>query len=305
VADVPDLMPEEEVHALFEQLSNQGRWGDDDELGTLNYLTPELTAQACASVRSGRVVSIGHDVGLVASRKNLRPAEHRMLYLSADPFACVDQITIAPHGYHETHLDAITHTYYRKKHVYNGRTVEETVFADGLDFGSVYASRNGIVGRGVLLDVARARGVDWLGPEEYVTVEDLEAAEAAVEGGVRSGDILFVRIGLGAREAVEGPEDPKHRAGLTADCLPWLHEKQIAVYSGDCFEREPMPYADVAMPVHMIGSAAMGLVLLDHAAMEPLASACIEEERWHFLATVSPLRIPRGTGSPVNPLCIF
>jgi kynurenine formamidase len=305
MTSAPDLMSEAEVLRMFDTLSNKGRWGADDERGTLNFLTPDKTQAACAGVRSGRVVSVGHDVGLVASRKNKRPAEHRMLYLSDKPFAAVDQITIAPHGYHETHLDAVAHTYFEREHIYNGRTVADTVFADGLSFGSVYVAREGIVGRGVLLDVARARGVDWLGPDDYVTVADLKAAEAMVEGGVQSGDILFVRIGLGSREGLEGPEDPASRAGLIPECLPWLHQREIAVFSGDCFEREPLPYPRCAMPLHMIGSAAMGLCLLDHTAMEPLAAACEEEGRWDFLTTIAPLRIPRATGSPVNPLCIF
>lgn len=297
-------MTESEVLDLFESCSNKGKWGPDDELGTLNYITPAKVIEAGREVVSGRVVSIAHDLGTVASKKIPSPMVHRMLYVGPDPVGCADSIEIGAHSFAITHLDAKAHVWYQGR-LYNGRSAKDEVQADGLHFGSVYASREGIVTRGVLLDVARARGVDWLSPDQGVWPDDLEAAESLAGVRVEPGDAVIVRVGLGAREAVEGPEDPTVRAGIVAECLPWFHERQIALYSGDCIEQIPQPYAGVSQPLHMIGFGAMGLNLLDIAAVEPLAAVCHELGRYHFMLTFAPLRIPGGTASPVNPLCIF
>ena len=174
-----------------------------------------------------------------------------------------------------------------------------------MTFASVHALREGIFTRGVLLDVAKARGVDYLRPDEGVYPEDLEAAEKMADVMVESGDAIFVRVGLGAREAVEGEENPSSRAGLMAECLPWIHEREVAVYSGDCIERMPSVYPLVPMPLHMIGLVAMGLVMLDNPDVECLAEAARTASRSEFLVTCAPLRIPGGTGSAVNPIAVF
>src|SRR5262249_14403330 len=125
--------------------------------------------------------------------------------------------------------------------------------------------------------------------------------------GVRvgSGDAIFIRVGLGAREAVEGIEDPTVRCGVTPDCIPWIHERQVAVYSGDCVEQMPSGFDRMILPLHQVGMVSMGPVMLDNTAVEELAAAAAELGRWSFLMTCGPLRIPGGTGSPVNPLAIF
>ena len=127
----------------------------------------------------------------------------------------------------------------------------------------MYAQRGGIVTRGVLLDVAGARGVPFLTPGEAVTSDDLTAAERSSGTTVRTGDAVFVHVGLERREAEQGLEDPSVRAGLDASCLPWLHTREVAVYSGDCVDQIPFPSAAVPLPLHQIGLVAMGLVLLD------------------------------------------
>jgi kynurenine formamidase len=157
----------------------------------------------------------------------------------------------------------------------------------------------------VLLDVTAARGVPYLAPEDTVTAEDLAAAEKHAGVRVESGDAVFVHIGLERREADQGTEDPAARAGLDAGCLPWLHEREVAVYSGDCVERIPYPSQAVPLPLHQIGLVAMGLVLLDCPRLAELVAACEDTGRHEFLLTVAPLRLPGATGSPVNPLCVF
>jgi kynurenine formamidase len=293
-----------ELIDLFEQCSNRGRWGDDDELGTLNHITDEKRRAAAALVRTGRALSIGRDLSTVQSSNNPRPVVHMMTYEQHSPLSALDFFGVATHGFAVTHLDAISHVYW-EDNVYNGRRAGDVALPSGMAYGSIHAQRQGIFTRGVLLDVAAARGVPWLEPTEFVTVSDLEAAEKLAGVRVETGDAVFVRVGLEAREGEQGPEDLSQRAGLDAEVLPWLHEREVAVYSGDCVERIPYPSTRVPLPLHQIGLVAMGLVLLDCPHMEDLASTCAELDTNEFLLTVAPLRLPGGTGSPVNPICLF
>ena len=297
-------MTEDELTGLFERCSNRGRWGADDELGTLNYITKEKRRAAAALVRTGRTVSIGRDMSTVADRVNPDPVRHRMLYDQDPPVSALDSIEMSTHGFALTHLDAITHVFWHGQ-AYNGQKAADVLSPAGLRSGSVYAQRDGIVTRGVLLDVAAAREVPYLAPGDTVTAADLTAAEKHAGVRVETGDAVFVHIGLERREASQGTEDPAARAGLDGDCLPWLHEREVAVYSGDCVERIPYPSEAVPLPLHQIGLVAMGLVLLDCPRLAGLVAACTDTGRPEFLLTVAPLRLPGATGSPVNPLCVF
>jgi kynurenine formamidase len=167
------------------------------------------------------------------------------------------------------------------------------------------AQKEGIFTRGILLDVAAAQGVPWLTPDQSVTPTDLDAAERASGVRVEPGDAVVVHVGLEARERVEGPEDPSVRAGLDAAAVRWLHQRQVAVFTGDCFERIPQPYRRVPLPLHQVGLVAMGLVLLDNPTLVELLRACVSLQRAEFLLMAAPLRIPNGTGSPVNPIAAF
>jgi len=298
-------MTEEEVLALFETCSNAGRWGPDDQRGTLNHITDSKRVDAARLVRSGRMISIGKDLDTEWSIRNPDPVVHRMLYLQHDaPYAAIDSFEIAPHGFAVTHLDALGHVNFEGS-VYNTRRATDVVKRDRLTFASIDAFRAGILTRGVLLDVAEARGVEWLNPDDGVWPDDLERAEELAHITVSRGDAIFVRVGLGAREAAHGKEDPSKRAGLMAECLPWLYEREIAIFSGDCQERLPQTYSRVTMPLHMIGLVAMGLVLLDCPELEELRDVCRELGRNDFMVQCAPLRLRGGTGSPVNPICVF
>jgi kynurenine formamidase len=227
-----------------------------------------------------------------------------MAYEQHHPISALDFIGIYPHGFAVTHLDAITHVYWEDR-VYNGRNSADVCKADGLQFGSIFEQRNGIFTRGVLLDVAAARDADWLPPSHVLMPEDLEAAERHGNVHVESGDAVFVRVGVEAREAVEGPESLLERAGLGPECVRWLHEREAAVYSGDCVDKIPYPSQRVPLPLHQIGLVAMGLVLLDITDMEKLSEACRRHNRHEFLLSVAPLALPKATGSPVNPIVAF
>jgi hypothetical protein len=297
-------MTEEEVLGLFERCSNRGRWGADDERGTLNYVTPEKRLEALALVRDGEVVSIGRDLVLRGSVQEPPSALHVLVYAAHEPRAALELLTLVPHGFEMTHLDAVAHSYFEGC-IYNGREATETVLPGGIAFGSIMAASDGIVTRGVLLDVATARGVEHLEAEDGIGVGDLEAAERLAGTRVARGDAVFVRSGQALRERRDGPIGEGPREGLLAEVVPWLHEREVAVYSGDCIERMPSGYERVPMPLHQVGMVAMGLAILDCADCERLAEACRARGRYTFCVVVAPLRVPGGSASAVNPLALF
>lgn len=289
--------------ALAERCSNAGRWGVQDQRGTLNYISPSHRVRAAGLVRAGCSVSLAKPVDTQASAVNVRPAWHVMHLETERPYATADSIHLQTHGLANTHVDALGHMFLDGVG-YNGHRQDEVVSMDGLGALDITIMADGIVTRGVLLDVAAAADRPWLEAGETVDADLLERAEQRQGVRVESGDALFVHVGLERREAAEGPEDPSLRAGLDGSAVEWLHQREVAVYSGDCVERFPVPHGSV-MPLHQIGIARMGLVLLDCPSLTALLEACAAQGRSEFLLSVAPLVIPGGTGSPVNPLAIF
>lgn len=292
-----------ELEAMFNRCSNTGRWGPDDELGTLNYITPGKRLAAARLVRTGEVVSAARDLSTTQSKVDPRPAQLTIMYNGNGP-AISDMVTIAPHGLVVTHLDALCHFSVDDK-LYNGRLRSQTVTADGASWGSIYAMRQGIFTRGVLLDVAAARDVPWYKSDEYVTAADFEAAERRQKVRVESGDLVFVRTGMERMEQELGMQDVYPRAGMHAECAEWMHKREVSVYGGDCIEKLPYPSERFTSAFHMIVLVSMGLPILDWPGLVELAKTCNRLQRWEFLLTTAPWRLPGGTSSPLNPLCIF
>jgi len=297
-------LTDQELEAIFHRCSNAGRWGRDDELGTLNYITPQKRVAAAALVKTGEVVSVARDLSTRQSKTNMQPVVHVMMFSDAGSPSCGDYFTIAPHGMVVTHMDALCHFSWNDQ-LYNGRRRSESVTSAGAKWGSIYAQRQGIFTRGVLLDVAAARGVKWYQPDEYVTVADFEAAEKRQGLRVESGDAIFVRTGMERMEAELGEQDIYPRAGLHAECCEWMHQRQASVYGGDCIEKLPYPSESFTSAMHMIVLASMGLPILDWPSLTTLAQTCERLRRWDYLLTTAPLRLPGGTSSPINPLCVF
>jgi len=305
-----------DLAAMYGSLKNWGRWGPDDQSGALNHLAPVHRRAAAALVTEGVSVSLAHDLAQQPSPENPFPVHHHML-ASGDARdsngipgyeASRDYIGSDVHGLGVTHVDALCHMFVEGQ-MYNGAPAAE-VRSDGARRNSVMALSAGLVGRGVLLDIAALAGVEYLRHDTLVTVADLEAAEAAAGIRVSSGDILMIATGRDAlRRARGGVLNPgaDGMAGLHPECLPWLHERQIAVLGSDGIS-DPMPGLGIPQwpfPVHQIGIVAIGLHLIDNMALGELAHRCRAVGRWAFLFTLAPLRIEGGTGCPVNPIALL
>jgi len=299
---------ETEVLSWFESLSNWGRWGPDDELGTLNLVTPQVIRRAAATVTEGLTVSCAWDVptgahGLAREITAVPIAPGARLGFSTE------QITaLTVHGYTATHLDALCHIFWDGK-MYNDRPAE-LVSNDGAGALPITVAKSGIVTRGVLLDVCGARGVDWLEPGRGVMPEDLEAAEIRQGVRVEPGDAVLLRTGFGRYRHQSGDrvvtEPGSRQPGWHAGTLPWLRERDVALIGCDTAnDVMPAGYRQMALPVHIIGLVAMGLWLVDNCDLEALASTAERLTRWEFQLAVCPLALSGLTSSLVNPIATF
>jgi kynurenine formamidase len=306
----------EEFDRIFESVKNWGRWGPDDQLGTLNYITPERIRAAAGLVRSGRRVSMEIPINTVAGPDNPNPAIHFVSQAHDIDIGSnglrfgLDFLGMVCHGDCHTHVDALCHISYNGR-TYNGLPAQEVLTSKGATTLDIASYGDGIVGRGVLLDIPRFRGVKWLEPGEAVTRAELEACERAEGVELGEGDILVFRTGHHRRRLELGPWDNGYppgegKAGLHVDTIPWMHERRIAAFlpDGDG-EAVPSTVEGMIYPIHPLQIVAMGMLASDSLQFEDLAKACEEEDRFEFMVVGLPLRLPGGTGSPWNPIAIF
>jgi kynurenine formamidase len=313
----PNIPSESEVLGYFDKLSNWGRWGADDELGTPNLITPEKTKRALSLVQEGTTVSLSRDVIWEGSLDVPSPPVHYMVE-SGEGWASGQKVSYRPnaaaidyfgmvfHGVSITHVDSLAHFFWNGK-TYNGKDAHLVSTSLGATVCSVLAARNGLVSRGVLVDVPLVRGIDWVERGEGVMPEDILAAEERCGFKVEEGDILLIRTGQLHRRNVEGPW-PASAGGTAcqAACLPLFHERGIAMLGSDTGnDIRPAQYEKVPQPIHQVGITAMGLWILDNADLEAIALACSQRNRYAFALTINPLRLHNTTGSPVNPIAIF
>jgi kynurenine formamidase len=324
---MPDAPSEDEVLAYHDKLSNWGRWGPDDQLGTLNLITPETRRRAASLVTEGSSVSCSWDLSTMPQVGDVfGPVQRHMLMTgeglgdehrivpphpvpgmdmsrqagAAEYFGCVF------HGVSITHVDALSHMFWDRK-AYNGVPAELVNAMFGATNLAVTGIRDGITTRGILIDVPDVRGVDWLEPGAGVFPEDLEAAEAKHGLTVEEGDVVLLRTGYGRMKRERGPVPPHEgQAGWHGASLPWLHERGVAAIGCDTAQDVvPSGYTTIGMPVHVVGMVAMGLCLIDNCDLEELATTCARLGRHEFLLSIAPLRIEGGTGSPANPIATF
>ena len=311
-------LTESDVIKMISSLSNWGRWGKDDELGTINLITSAKRKRAAALVQDGVPVSCARPIATNAITADTSFQPLRFMVDSGEgrdhdsPERILQRrgasefIGMVFHGYTITHVDTPAHYFWQGK-IYNGRSANLITAREGAQVESVDLLHDGVVSRGVLLDVAALKG-RWLASGEGVMPEDLEAAEQAQGVRVEPGDVLLIRTGYYARRLAEGPRHPLKDGSPAAHvaCMPWFRERDIAMLGTDTHnDVSPATHPGLGNVVHIVGLVGMGLWLIDNGNLEELAKACSARRRWEFMLTIAPLRLQGVTGSPVNPIALF
>jgi kynurenine formamidase len=298
---------EEEVRGWFSELTNWGRWGPSDMRGTLNFITEEKRQRASALFRDGVTVSLARPVEFEPSPDVPVKFARRLMERTGDSpesTGASDSLLVSMHGGARTHVDSPCHVFWQSK-MFNGQPASAVTVENGASIGDISVAAGGVVTRGVLLDIARLKGKRWLEPGEPIFPVDLEAAESSQNVTVEEGDVLLVRTGHTARRQ-ESPVSYGAWPGLHAACIPWLAERAVAAIGTDSAnDVSPSGYANIGLPIHELGIAALGLWLIDHCDHEALGEMCKELGRYEFLFVMSPLNLPSMTGSLVNPLALF
>ena len=294
-----------EFNQMFDQVSNWGRWGKDDELGTANLLTDVKRKQAASLVRSGVSVSLAHNPLKEKADDNPQPYEVTVAVPKPDSIGTGDTFRISYHGYAHSHLDALCHIFH-KGMMYNGVSNSVVTAASCGKFG-IKGLKNGIVTRGILIDIPRLKGVPYLEPGTPVFPEDVEAWEKKAGIKVSSGDVIFLRTGRWARRAKVGPwAIATQAAGFHASIAPWLKARGVAMLgSGAAADVTPSLVEGIGLPVHVLTIAALGMNLFDNQDLEAVAETAAKLSRWEFMLSVAPMPVQGGTGFPVNALAIF
>ena len=290
----------------FDELSNWGRWGPDDEMGALNLITPAKRREAADLVTEGFSVSLASIANTERSIDNPCPVEWAMS--TASPGGASDTVNYpCIHGPGTTHIDGFAHRFFDGK-MWNGYPIDEFVTMErGATKNAILTMRHGVVTRGVLYDIPRLRGVPYLEAGERIGVDDLEAWEARSGARVGPGDAFLLRWGRWARQDAIGPFDTgAESAGMDNTVIPWLRERDVAIIGWETPAYMPQPPGDLPrLALHDFALTMLGVHLLDRADFDDLAAAAAERNRWEFMLTIATLPIPYGTGSPVNPIAVF
>lgn len=303
----------EEYAAYKVRFNNWGRWGDEDQLGTLNHIDQEAIKYAVGLVQEGRTVSCANALATADvvpdERRNPRPADHRM---SVSATGSGDYVGVSYHGFVNTHIDALCHIFTGDAseggRIYNDRD-PALITESGALTNSVENWRDGIVTRGVLYDIPRMRGQQHLDPSHPVEGWDLEAWASSVGIEPRDGDVVFVRSGADKFWAANPGFEfsfPPNTPGNAPSIIEYLYDTNAALLGWDFQEAGHQHYDYPArIVIHEVVIPHMGMPLLDNANLERLAEVCAQSGRYEFLLCIAPLVINGGTGSPVNPIATF
>ncbi|NNJ03245.1 cyclase family protein [Streptomyces sp. PKU-MA01144] len=304
----------EQFHEMARRVNNWGRWGARDEIGTLNLITREVVREAAATVRAGRRVPLalplrqdGVQTGMIPGRVN---PLHTMVQINQELFGpgtvatSDDAVTMGLQA--ATHWDALTHVSHSGR-IWNGRPADSITAHEGARYSGIETVRS-LVSRGVLLDVARAKGVDRLPGGHAVTPEDLTEAEEFGRVRVRPGDVVLVRTGQvraylgGDRHAYAHPSP-----GLSVRAPEWFHARDTAAVANDTltFEIFPPEIEGLWLPVHALDLVEMGMLQGQNWDLEELSTVCAEERRYAFLLSATPEPFVGGTGTPVAPVAVL
>ena len=297
----------DEIDALLREGRNWGRWGDGGNAGAMNLITPAKRREAAGLVRSGRSVSLSRPLPVQPSVYNPRPVHQYMSSLSFDDGAggfAMDYIGVFQHGYSVTHIDALCH-HWTEDGMWDGHDPAKEIGFEGAKQGGIDAWKDGIMTRGVLLDVPRHRGVPYVEVGSPVHVWELEEIVNAqgVEPG--PGDALLLYCGREVYATDHGGifYDGSSYPGVHPSSLKFLRDREVALIVWDMSD-EPIFEYGTSRSIHAVLSS-FGMAIVDNALLEPLAKACAEEGTYEFMLTINPLVIAGGTGSPVTPIATF
>ncbi len=309
VATERSVPTKDEVLAYLSERRNWGRWGEKGSAGAMNLIDERKRMQAVGLVEKGRTVSLSRPFPVTPTAENPRPAQHYMQVWErpGNSGAAVDYYGLIYHGTSTTHIDALCHVW-DENGMWDGRKPEDTLTFQGANYGTVDAWSDGILTRGVLLDVPKHRGKPYVTVDEPVHGWELEDIVKAQGVTLEPGDAVMVYSGREAFSAERGgiwanSVSGEPRPGLHASCLPFVRDSDMSLLGWDMMDASPNEY-DIGWSVHGV-IFAYGVALLDNALLEPLANACAEEGRYEFMLTINPLNVIGGTGSPVNPIAVF
>ena len=301
----PPLITPAEFDRWMKERSNWGRWGKDDQLGAINLITPAKRKQALAVVKDGVSVSLAHRP---LTEKALDNPEPFMRETGLTPnrdgtgfTSAHDRYSVYYHGRAHSHLDALCHYFY-KEQLYNGFSIKGITPEGGCARDGIQNLQNGIITRGVLIDIPRLKGVPYLEPGTPVFPEDIEAWEKKAGVKVGAGDAILLRTGRWARRAKFGPFG--EFAGYHARVDPWLKDRDIAIVASDAVQDVGI-LPGVGQPIHIFAIAGLGANILDNLDLEAVAETAARLNRWEFLLTLAPIPVEGGTGSPLNPIATF
>jgi kynurenine formamidase len=274
------------------------------------FAGPTAGAAVPVLVKEGVSYSMAHNAEFEQGPDNRTPVIRKMTSTgtaapAVGPANTGDSFFMAYHGYAHTHMDTFCHFLYDGK-MYNGYSKDE-VTENGAVRNSIINFKNGIFTRGVLMDMARYKNVDWLEPGTPIYPEDLDGWERQAGVKVRSGDVMLVRTGRWARRAAKGPWDVNREglAGLHVSCAQWLHERDVSVLGGDGAQDVlPTSLAPI-QPMHTLCLVAMGVAIFDNLELELVGQEAEKRKRWEFLVSAAPAAVPGATGSVLNPIATF
>lgn len=308
---VKTMESEEDFKRAMKEVSNWNRWGPDDELGAANLITPAKRKQAAALVKEGLTISMAHDIfqedvidgngHLERTLANVRPTG------TSDKYA----FTSTYHGSIISHLDAINCHVMVDGKGYNGRAMEDVQAAGGCPKGGITALKDGVVTRAILFDATQLPGKapkGWLEPGTAVHRSDLEALEKMEHVKVSDGDVILLYTGRWKRRAALGPwKTSEGVAGWHADIAYFLKDRGVSFIGEDEWnDVSPTGFPrTVGLPLHALALVALGVDIFDNLDFERVVETARRLNRYEFMFSAAPLRIEKGTGSPVNPLAIF
>ena len=295
------------------ELSNWGRWGSDDQRGTLNLITREKTREAARLVRDGVTVPLARFVSEEVAMDSQRwvPTKHWMTMV--DPTtgavsAAMDAVSFGLHDGLLSHIDALCHyaaDRNGKRVIFNG--YPQALDHDGCKDLAVERMGSGYVTRGILVDMPLLKGVEWLEPGTPIYVSDLIEWEEYAGVKIDSGDALLIRGGRWAKRAKDGPwAYNRGGVGLHASVVPWLRERDIGLLVSDAVnDVQPSGVEGVNRPVHHLSIVFLGLPLVDNGYLEDVAREAAARHRWEFMVSWHITQVPGGTASPFNAIATF